>query len=346
MSDPVISPARAARIDRFLADAGWSEAARAPLAGDASFRRYLRLDRGGARAILMDAPPPNEDVRPFAAVAEMLMSLDLSPPRILARDEAAGLLLLEDLGDTTMARALDEGRADASALYALATDTLAALHRAWAARPAAIGDTLPPYDDARLVGREAMLLPDWYAPAVGIALDAAARADYVAAWREALTPAYGLPQTLVLRDYFPDNLMYLPERAGVRACGLLDFQDAVLGPCAYDLMSLLQDARRDVPEAIEETMLRRYLDARPDLDPAAFRAGYTVLAAQRHAKVIGIFTRLAHRDGKPGYLVHMPRLWRLMDRALSHPALAPVAVWFDRHMPARTRTIPGAEAAR
>ena len=334
---------RNTRIEAFLDAAGWGNAARAPLAGDASFRRYLRLSRDGDRAVLMDAPPP-EDVRPFVAVADILAHLGLSAPRILAADEAAGLLLIEDLGDRPMGRLIDAGESDPEPLYRLATDALVALHRAWDEAndvPAAVP---PPYDDGLLVEREAMLLPDWYLPAVGRSLDDRARDDYKAAWRAALTAAQDLPKTLVLRDYFPDNLMYLPARTGARACGLLDFQDAVIGPCAYDLLSLLQDARRDVPDWIEDAMLDRYLASRPELDLAAFRAGYAVLAAQRHAKVIGIFTRLAHRDGKPGYLRHMPRLWRLMGRALTHPALASVAGWMDHHVPAAARVTPPTKA--
>lgn len=335
---------RAARIETFLAETGWAAAERTPMAGDASFRRYLRLHGREGRAIVMDAPPPHEDVRPFTKVARVLTTLGFSAPTILAADEAAGLLLIEDLGDWPMARVLAEGTTPAETLYALASDTLAALHEAWDGSGGAVpGDLLPPYDNDVLIEREAMLLPDWYAPAVGVHLDAAARQAYAAAWREALTTAHGLPQTLVLRDYFPDNLMYLTHRPGVRACGLLDFQDALIGPCAYDLMSLLQDARRDVPETLEEAMIRRYLTARPGLDPECFRAGYTVLAAQRHAKVIGIFTRLAHRDGKPGYLRHMPRLWRLLEAGLAHPALAPVAAWFDVRLPPDTRGTPRAE---
>ncbi len=334
---------RAARIDAFLAAAGWGEAARAPLGSDASFRRYLRLTGPEGAAVLMDAPPPREDVRPFQRVAELLTGLGFSAPRILAADGEAGLLLLEDFGDATFARALAEG-ADPDPLYALATDTLIALHRAFTPRAAGAG-ALPDYDEARLIDGEAMLLVDWYLPAVGLHSTDAARAAFRAAWRGALRACEALPRTLVLRDYFPDNLMLLDDRAGVAACGLLDFQDAVLGCCAYDLLSLLQDARRDVPENLEAAMIRRYLDAFPALSAEAFHAGYTVLAAQRHAKVLGIFTRLAHRDGKPHYLKHIPRLWRLMDRALAHPALASVKAWLDAEVPAGKRIIPAAEAS-
>lgn len=332
---------RASRIAAFLRDAGWGHATRRPISGDASFRRYERLADGGRRAILMDAPPEVENVGAFRAVAELLAGMGLRPPAIKAADEAAGLLLLEDFGDRSFARVLADG-GDAQALYALATDTLIALHARWSPDRAAAA-VLPIYDDALLVEHEAMLLVDWYLPAVGLAPEAATRARYAAAWKDALRWAHVQPSTLVLRDFFPDNLMLLDGQDGPAACGLLDFQDAVIGCCAYDLASLLQDARRDVPAAIEQAMLARYLGAFPALDPEAFRAAYTVMAAQRHAKVIGIFTRLAHRDAKPGYLQHIPRLWRLLEAALAHPALGPVAAWLDSAVPTEARTVPEGE---
>lgn len=334
--------ARDTVIHEFLTRAGWREAARRPLAGDASFRRYERLDGPAGRAILMDAPPPQENVQAFRAVSELLRALGLSAPRIFAADEDAGLLLLEDFGDRSFAALLVEG-GNPVPLYALATDTLVALNCAWNPRHAS-ARALPHYDDDLLIGHEASLLPDWYMPAVGLEADRTARAAYTAAWAKALSRAHALPRTLVLRDYFPDNLMHLPERAGVAACGLLDFQDAVIGCCAYDLASLLQDARRDVPEEIETAMIERFLSAFPALDKAQFQAGYTVLAAQRHTKVIGIFTRLAQRDGKPEYLRHMPRLWRLLERCLQDPALRPVKAWLDEHIPAELRVTPPKES--
>lgn len=325
-------------IRSFLSEAGWSAASRAPLAGDASFRRYERLELGGRCAVLMDAPPPNERVGPFRAMAERLRALGFSAPAVWTADAEAGLLLLEDLGECTFAKALAEG-AEPAPLYRLATDTLIALQKAWAAAPSATVGELPAYDEALMVDREAMLLLDWTLPALGRPVGAARRAAYAEAWREALAPVHAQPQTLVLRDYFPDNLMWL-DRPGTDACGLLDFQDAVTGPPVYDLASLLQDARRDVPAEIETAMLQRYLDAFPALDPAATRAAYATMAAQRHAKVLGIFTRLAHRDGKPSYLIHMPRLWRLLESALAHEALVPVRAWLDAELPPAARRTP------
>ncbi|MGE5504014.1 MAG: aminoglycoside phosphotransferase family protein [Actinomycetota bacterium] len=326
--------ARDGAIEAFLTRSGWGSAQRSKLAGDASFRRYDRLVDGERRAVLMDAPPPKEDVRPFMRIAMHLHRLGLSAPQFLALDPEAGLLLLEDLGDDTYTRLLANG-ADEEALYALAVDVLAELH----ANPDAIPLGLPDYDDERLL-TEACLLTDWYMPAV-LGRDTApdVRAEYVRLWKAVFPVARSVPDTLVLRDFHVDNLMLLP-RPGLAACGLLDFQDAVAGPLTYDTMSLLEDARRDIDPALIARMKDRYLAKLPGLDRDAFAASWAVMAAQRHAKVIGIFTRLCRRDGKAGYLVHVPRVWRLFEAAVAHPALAAIRDWADLHIPAECRTVP------
>jgi aminoglycoside/choline kinase family phosphotransferase len=324
---------RAALISRFLTDAGWGDAERSRLAGDASFRHYDRLVRGTERAVLMDAPPPKEDVRPFVRIARHLEALGYSAPCLLAVDERAGLLLLEDLGDGTYTKLLAAGR-DEAALYALATDVLADLN----GRADAIPPGVPAYDNDRLL-TEALLLTDWYLPALGRQPDPVARAEYQKLWLELFPIARAMPDTLVLRDFHVDNLMLL-DRPGLAACGLLDFQDAVVGPLTYDLMSLLEDARRDIDPALIAAMKERYLAARPGLDRDAFDASWAVLAAQRHAKVIGIFTRLWKRDGKANYLIHIPRVWRLLEQACAHPALAGMRAWLDTHIPAAERKVP------
>jgi aminoglycoside/choline kinase family phosphotransferase len=336
-------PERDWRTAEFLAVAGWRGAQMRPLAGDASFRRYHRVHRNGVRAVLMDAPPDRENVRPFVRMARHLLGLGLSAPAILAADEAAGLLLLEDFGDDTFTRLLAAG-ADETALYRLAVDVLIHLHRL---RPeASLPPGLPPYDIRRLLD-EALLLPDWYMPAVlGRPTDGDARRDYVAAWQEALAPILVEPATLVLRDFHVDNLMRLSGRSGLAACGLLDFQDAVAGPAAYDLMSLLEDARRDVSPELRTEMLARYRAGSVEADWTSFERAFDVLAAQRHAKVIGIFTRLCRRDGKPAYLVHIPRVWRLLQRALENRALAPVARWLEHHLPIPARIVPSPTGPR
>lgn len=322
-------------MSAFLDECGWGGARVAPLAGDASFRRYYRLGRNGRRAVLMDAPPPQEDVVPYIAVSQLLRQLGLSAPEVFAEDRAAGFLLIEDFGDDTYTRLLDRG-ADEPALYTLAVDTLIDLQRAVDARGS---PDLPPYDAERLLA-EAALLVDWYVPAaIGEPLSARRRDEYLDLWRT-LLPQAALPgETLVLRDYHVDNLMLLPDRSGVQGCGLLDFQDAVCGPPSYDLVSLLEDARRDVPADLRQTMTERYLAAFPALDRAAFLRSAAILAAQRNCKILGIFTRLWRRDGKPRYLIHIPRIWRLLDQELAHPALGPIARWLDRHLPPPARHI-------
>jgi len=321
-------------IEAFLAGAGWAGAARRRLAGDASFRRYERITGPRGRAMLMDAPPPQEDVRPFLLVARHLRALGYSAPAIIAEDAGLGLLLIEDFGDDTFTRLLAAG-ADELRLYTLAVDLLIDLHR----HPRATAVALAPYDDARLL-TEAALLTDWYLPAIGPALPAEAREEYLSLWRRSFAVFADAAPTLVLRDYHVDNLMRLEGRSGVAACGLLDFQDAVLGSPAYDLVSLLEDARRDVTQAVIAAMRARYAAAFPKVDRAQFDAAYAVLGAQRNAKIVGIFTRLMARDRKPHYLAHIPRVWRLLEGDLAHPALADLRAWFDRRIPRERRVVP------
>lgn len=327
------------QIEVFLRLNGWRLQDCRVLAADASFRTYHRLQSVGRRAVLMDAPPPQEDVRSFALLARHLRKLGLSAPAVLAEDAEAGLLLLEDLGDETFTRQLDGGT-DPYGLYGLAIDVLVDLHR----RPAseAVPHGLPVYDERRYL-EECCLLIDWYWPAVmGGPMPSDLYQEYVEAWQAALQCVHVQPQTLVLRDFHVDNLTRLASRSGVAACGLLDFQDAVAGPAAYDLVSLVEDARRDVDDRLRADMLARYRQAFPSLRWDTFATACAVLAAQRHAKVIGIFTRLCVRDGKAQYLHHIPRVWRLLESALGREVvqLAPVKAWLDRHLPPEARRIP------
>jgi N-acetylmuramate 1-kinase len=315
---------REAQIEAFLRAAGFACARREPLAGDASVRRYQRLHGGPRPAVLMEAPPGVIDARPFLAIAAWLRARGWSAPEVLAADPAAGLVLLEDLGDRLFTRATADDPALEEALYAAAADLLVAIQRA---EPPA---DLPPYDDAWLL-REAALLTEWYAPDLG----EQARADCLDAWRAVLPQARVGAETLVYVDYHADNLLWLPERAGLARVGLLDFQDARLGPPAYDLASLLLDARRHVAPELAVGMIQRFLAARPELDPDAFAAAYAILGAQRNAKILGLFTRLARRDGKPRYLAPLPRVQAHLAAGLAHPALEPVRAWFERHLPLR-----------
>ena len=321
----------------FLAAHGWGEAAIVPLAGDASFRRYFRVIDAGRTAVLMDAPPDKEDSRPFLDLAAHLVSLGFSAPRALAVDLDEGLILLEDFGDKRVAPLLAADLAPERAIYEAAIDILAALHEH--APPA-----VAPYDRRELL-REVNILTEWYLPTVGAAGDTAAyEAAWDAVWRGVIAETEAKP-VLVLRDYHADNLMLLEDRTGLQRLGLLDFQDGLAGHPAYDLVSLLQDARRDVDPHLEEAMLDHYMAARGIVDRAAFRAGYEVLGAQRNAKILGVFTRLWKRDGKPNYRQFQPRVWGYLERNLRHPALAPVRAWFDAHLPETQRAAAWREAA-
>lgn len=317
----------------FLHTAGWGDATRSNLAGDASFRRYERVRRTGESAVLMDAPPPHEDVRPFLRVARWLQAHGFSAPAILAEDIEAGFLLLEDLGDDLYTRLLQARRADETELYAAAIDALHVMHRL----PAP--PELAAYDLPRLVA-EAELFLDWYLPALtGAPVAEPVRAEYRGLWQALAADAVAPQPVIVLRDFHADNLLWLPARAGVARVGLLDFQDAVAGHPAYDLVSLLEDARRDVPQALAEAMLRRYAEAAgwPLED---FRRAYAVLGAQRNIRILGVFTRLWKRDGKPQYQAFMPRVWGLVERDLAHPALSPLRNWMARMVPEAQRRMP------
>jgi aminoglycoside/choline kinase family phosphotransferase len=325
MAAAMIPPASA---PAFLASCGWEGARIEPLAGDASFRRYFRILHGdGRRAVLMDAPPPHEDPRPFVAVAEWLSSIGLAAPDILARDLDQGLLLLADLGSDRLRERLDEEGDREAELYAIATDVLIHLHQ-HQPMPGLPVHGLDQWLD------ELALFTDWYCPALDLDVDAQ---GYRHAWRQVLAPvaADGLGPVTVLRDYHAENVMLIEGRQGVAHFGLLDFQDALSGHPAYDLASVLEDARRDVSPAIERAMLDRYIAATGH--GAAFEAAYWALAAQRNTRILGVFVRLWKRDGKPGYRKFQPRMWGLLERDLAHPALVPVKSWFDANVPPSAR---------
>ena len=329
------------QIEEFLDAAGWAGAKRVVLAQDASFRRYERISLDGKPAVLMDAPPDKEDVTPFLRIARALSAMGLSAPRILGEDAARGFLLLEDLGDDTFTRLLDGGTSPMD-LYALATDALVALHKK--ADLENLGDKIPLYDNPLFV-KESLLLTEWYLPAVtGSPTDREISDTYQQIWEDLLPRARGVPDTLVLRDYHVDNLIRIAGRAGVGACGLLDFQDAVVGPVTYDFVSLVEDARRDVDDSLAADMCRRYLSANPEIDPDAFDRSCAILGAQRHCKVMGIFTRLRDRDGKDGYLHHVPRLWRLLERDVEHPVLESLRDWLEEYVPLNLRIVPPGRA--
>ena len=322
----------------FLASKGWAGATIDPLPGDASFRRYFRVNKAdgtpnGTSAMLMHAPPPREDPEPFLRAARWPDENGLRPPHILADDVTSGFVLIEDFGDVRMREYVDAWPDDEAEVYRVAIDALVQLHRL----PAG------PFNDYTLSEylRETRLFLDWFCPARGLYVDGQA---WTSAWEAVLAPLIPRqrPGVTVLRDYHAENIMLL---GGINRQGLLDFQDALVGHPAYDLVSLLQDARRDVSPELETAMFDYYCDRAGGggaFDKTQLAADYARLGAQRNIKIIGIFVRLWKRDGKPRYLAMIPRVWACLERDLAHPALAPVAAWFDRHVPAQLRDPAGA----
>jgi len=323
---------RSAAMADFLAATDWHTAEAHPLAGDASNRRYLRLHRpDGARAVLMEAPPEKgEDTRPFTRIARYLAGLGLSAPAILAEDASRGFLILEDLGDALFARVLERTPDDEMRLYTAATDVLVALQQH--APPA----DLPAYSP-QLMADMAALSFDWYLKGA-TGEDGPARAECHTTMHDLLRLHAPEQDVLIQRDYHAENLLWLPERSGVARVGLLDFQDAMRGHRAYDLVSVLQDARRDVVPATESAMIAHYIAA-TDVDPDRFTTAYSALGAQRNLRILGVFARLCLRDGKAQYIDLLPRVWGLLQRDLAHPALAPLASLVRSTLPAPTRAI-------
>jgi aminoglycoside/choline kinase family phosphotransferase len=328
----MIPPAHA---PEFLASCGWQGAEVMPLAGDASFRRYFRVVQGDRSAVLMDAPPPHEDPRPVVAVAEWLASVGLSAPEIIARDLDKGLLLLGDFGDWRLREWLDDNPDGERELYRVATDVLIHLHR---------HEPMPnlPKHGLEQWLEELKLFTDWYCPGVGLEVDLGAYQD---AWTQVLEPVAtdDLGPVTVLRDYHAENIMLVAGRGGVEHFGLLDFQDALAGHPAYDLASVLEDARRDVPPEIEREMIDHYVSAAGN--GQAFERAYWTLAAQRNTRILGVFTRLWKRDDKPHYRRFQPRMWGLLERDLAQAGLEPVREWFDTNVTPLYRRDPWRDAA-
>ncbi len=352
----------AAQVDRlitllgFLDESGHADARRQRMAGDASTRSYARLIRDDVAVILMNSPPrPDgpaiyhgksysaavhlaEDVRPFVAIADGLRERGFSAPAIHHADLEAGFLITEDFGSESFLAG--EPPQPIAERYQAATDMLAALHRETLPETVPLSPravyAIPRFDvEAMLI--EIGLMPQWYLPDRGAAPSAAQRDELVGIWRALLQPHQAEPVTWVLRDFHSPNLIWLDDRDGIAKVGVIDFQDAVLGPAAYDLASLLQDTRVDVPEPLELALLARYIKARraadDGFDAVAFAETYAVMSAQRNTRLLGTFSRLNRRDGKPQYLRHLPRIWTYLNRSLAHPKLAPLRDWVAAHVP-------------
>jgi N-acetylmuramate 1-kinase len=371
----------------FLKHAGWEGADIVPLPGDASTRRYARLIRGGWRAMLMDQPQNAEsavaaagageaerralgynavarlaggDVRRFAAVTAFLRAQGLAAPDIHAADFAHGLLILEDLGDALFTEVIGQGVPEAD-LYKGAVEVLARLHRTPAPSFLPVptiagskaGDESPlplfAYDDIALVAETDLML-EWFFPlALGRPASDSEVREHRGLWRAALAAIQSDRPVFIHRDYHAQNLFWLPARTGLSRIGVIDFQDAVAGSIAYDLISLTEDARRDVSPELAETSTAHYLDAMRmqgmPLDEARLRAEMAVMAAQRNTKIVGIFARLYARDGKRRYLSYLPRVWSYLERDLAHHLLADLRGWYDRVIPKTRRTLPELESA-
>jgi aminoglycoside/choline kinase family phosphotransferase len=325
---------RSELIVKFLLDAGWSGARSIVLAGDASSRSYDRLSHPtfGA-AVLMNAPPEKgEDVRPFVKITEWLLAAGLSAPKIFSADMENGLLLLEDFGDAVFARLCATKTGPEISLYETAVDTLVELANA------PIPLDLPPYDTSVYL-REAQLLTQWYLPAAkGQEISLPILNEFDCLITKACAPLLTDSPVVVLRDYHSENLLWLPERDGNQRVGLLDYQDALAGHRAYDLVSLLEDARRDTSETLKKTMFERYVQA-ANVNKSEFQSAYNILGMQRNIKIIGIFARLYLRDKKPGYLNLMPRVWEHLTRDLKDPALKDLREWVEENVPPPTAEI-------
>lgn len=327
---PEIAEHRQKLREDFIASLGWKGVTLEALPADASFRRYYRL-LGTAKPMLLMQDPPDRPpvppfvmVEPFVAIADHLRKLGLRSPEIYAKDIPNGLLVIEDFGDDTYTRLLNRN-VDAKPLYEVAVDALIQLHQ----HPHRLDLNLPAYNEKQLID-EAMLLVDWYYPAIsGKLLNEGSKESFREVWRNLFAKFPTDQGTLVLRDYHVDNLMLCKDGEGVRRCGQLDFQDALTGVFSYDLMSLLEDARRDVPQELQKHLLDRYFAPMGNLDRDAFNYTYRVLAAQRHAKVLGIFVRLFVRDNKDRYLQFIPHVHKLFMNAINDPALATLKAWFD-----------------
>ena len=306
-------------LGEFLKTTAWADAALEPITGDASARRYFRLQKAGQTAVLMDASRVRETIAPFVQINLHLQQLGFSAPTILNRDDENGFMLLEDFGDETFARLLEKN-SGSEKLFTLATDVLIALHQ----HPQAVPPNLRSYHPQKMLEDVELFLEVHL-------VSNTAKADFRAVWLGALPLAHQVPATLLLRDYHVANLMLLPGRDGIRQAGLLDFQDAYQGPVTYDLVSLLEDARRDLPAGLKEKMIAHYLTQFPKLDRNAFETSMAILAALRHTRVLAVFEKLS-REGKPDYKkLHSPRVERLLQAALRHPTLAGVKQWFDQY---------------
>jgi len=329
LSKPLTSSKRKSALQHFLMITGWYGAKMEILASDASSRQYFRLSQfEGTKRILMDDPIGRESCEKFIQIDKILKRLGYSVPEIFDHDLNHGFLLLGDLGTMTFAQALTHGM-DEKMLYEAAVDVLIDLHQRYTEKD----EGLETYTHEKYL-EEVLLFIDWYLPIIFKQKPTQEmRLEFIKAWTQTFSFLENIPQSLVLRDFHVDNLIWLQDQENLKKCGLLDFQDALIGPVPYDLVSLLQDVRRDVSQSMEDEMIARYLKAFPHLDPFQFKAAYAVLGAQRNTRILGTFTRLYFNMGKKRYLEFLPRTWALVKKDLDHISLAPVKEWFHKYGP-------------
>lgn len=326
----------------FLASQSLAAAPISLLAGDASFRKYWRISTANTSLVLMDAPPEHEDVRPFIHVAALLKEAGVRVPDIFAANEEHGFLLLEDLGDDSFSRVLRADHTQERTCYHAAVDALVQLRHASVQAMQLF--PLKPYDEAVYL-REAALLAEWFMPQhVGLAAARSWREEYLGIWKEILHENMLAQSVIVHRDYHADNLLWLPQAQAIQRVAMLDFQDALAGDAAYDMVSLLEDARRDVAEATVASAIARYCETTGEV-PEEFMRRYAIMGAQRNCKIIGIFTRLAVRDSKPHYLELLPRVWAHLSRDLAHPALAALRQFLDASITEQARGLLHADVS-
>ncbi|KQO73923.1 tRNA (adenosine(37)-N6)-threonylcarbamoyltransferase complex ATPase subunit type 1 TsaE [Rhizobium sp. Leaf262] len=350
-------PKQRARLERvlaireFLDENGKKNASRRYFSGDAAYRTYELVRDANGQALLMDwQPPPRgpvikdgktyaeivhlaREVKPFVAIQRFLGENDFTVPQILAQDLKRGILLLGDIGRDGV---LDEEGAPIEERYLESVACLAALHETPAPGDITLADgatyEISPFDaDAMKI--ETSLLLDWYLPHIrGEEIDESEKQSFFAVWDQLIEKLDDAEQGLLLRDFHSPNIIWQADKSGIQRVGIIDFQDAMIGPMAYDLASVIQDARVTISPELQARLMAHYLDIRrknTDFDEKTFLKAFAIMAAQRNCKLVGIWVRLMKRDDKPHYMKHMPRTFSYLRSALEHPDLAPLRDWFE-----------------
>ncbi len=321
--------AREKKKEVFLIKYNYNQFERELIAGDASFRKYERIFLDSNKTlILMDAPPNFEKIKPFIRIAKYLLQLGFSVPEIYQYDDMNGFMLLEDLGDNTYTRLLEQ-KYDEEKLYSIATSVLIKIHKS--VKKESMPEFVNPFSSKRIIN-EVCLFHEWYFSLIKKKATYTIIQEYINIWNKLIRVSAEFKSSLILFDYHVDNLLLLDNRPSYKACGLLDFQDATYGPITYDLMSLLEDARRSVNPEIVIKMKSKYLDSFPEMNKDDFETSWAIMSAQRHLRVLGTFARLKIRDKKSQYLIHILRIWKYLEISLNHPVLEELKLWLDENL--------------